>query len=162
MSRLNTQSDASRRRHVTNFMTNKNLFLILLAIGLAVVYVVWFSDWFKPRTVKISHTTRNLHTNRHESELPNLIFGVNPPVRFTELKVVPLAVFETNKNVEPVWHLVSDSNSAPVRTFYYGQFIRGMRPAINGIRAEPLETNVTYRLFVTAGRIKGQHDFDLK
>jgi hypothetical protein len=91
-----------------------------------------------------------------------LIFGVNRQLRFTELKVVPLAGFETNKSVLPVWHLVSDSNSAPVKSFFYGQFIGGMRPAIKGVRPEPLETNVTYRLLVTAGKIKGEHDFELK
>jgi hypothetical protein len=37
-----------------------------------------------------------------------------------------------------------------------------MRPAIKGVRPEPLETNVTYRLLVTAGKIKGEHDFELK
>jgi hypothetical protein len=50
----------------------------------------------------------------------------------------------------------------PVKSFFYGQFIGGMKPAIKGVRPEPLETNVTYRLFLTAGKIKGEHDFELK
>jgi hypothetical protein len=143
-------------------MTKKNLVLILVAIALATVYAVWFTDWFRPATVQIFHTSRNLHPDARRGALPSLIFGVNYPLRFTELKVVPLAGFETNKDVVPVWHLVSDSNSVPVKAFSYGQFIGGMRPAINGVRAEPLETNVAYRLLVTAGKIKGEHDFELK
>ncbi len=158
--RLTTQSDALRLRHVTNFMTKKSLVLILFAIGLGTVYAIWFTDWFKPQTVQIFHTSRNLRPNLRRAN--SLIFAVSRPTRFTELKVVPLAAFETNKSVLPVWHLVSDSNSVPVKNFFYGQSIGGMRPAVKGIRADPLETNVTYRMFITAGKAKGQHDFELK
>jgi hypothetical protein len=148
-------------------MTKKNLVLVLFAIVLAAVYAIWFTDWFRPTTVKIFHTSRNLRPNlqrdpRVGGALPTLNFGINRQLRFTELKVVPLPGFETNKNVLPVWHLVSDSNSVPMKTFFYGQGIGGMRPAIKGVRAEPLQTNVTYRLLITAGKIKGQHDFELK
>jgi len=146
-------------------MTKKNLLLILLAIALATVYAIWFSDWFRPKTVQIFHTSRDLRQNTRGGgggQLPGLIFGINHPIRFTELKVVPLAAFETNKSVSPVWHLVSDSNSVPVKMFHYGQFIPGMRPAIKGVHADMLETNVTYRMFVTAGKYKGQHDFEIK
>ena len=147
-------------------MTKKDLLLILLAISLATVYAVWFTDWFRPATVKIFHTNRgprgNLQRAQRAGALPSLIFGVNSKLRLTELKVVPLAGFQTNKNVLPLWHLVSDSNSVPMPSFYYGQFIGGMRPAIKGVRPEPLETNVTYRLIITAGKIRGEHDFELK
>ena len=147
-------------------MTKKNLLLILFAVALAAVYAVWFTDWFRPATVHIFHTNRNLRPNSPRGQrggaLPSLIFGVSRQLRFTELKVVPLAGFETNKNVLPVWHLVSDSNSVPLKFFSYGQFIGGMRPALKGVRAEPLATNVIYRLFITAGKVKGEHDFELK
>ena len=143
-------------------MTKKNLFLMLLTLGLATVYVVWFSDWFRPKEVQIYHINRNLRPNSGQGNaLPNLIFGVRPQTRLTELKVVPLAGLETNKNAMAVWHLVSDSNSVPVKIFFYGQNIRGMRPAIKGVNADALETNVTYRMFISAGHLKGQHDFEL-
>src|ERR1035438_1404241 len=133
-------------------MTKKNVLLILFALTLAVVYAVWFTDWFRPVTVKIFHTSRNLRPNFRRNAgggaLQSLIFGVNRPLRFTELKVVPLAGFETNKDILPVWHLVSDSNSVPVKTFFYGQWIGGMRPALKGVRPEPLDTNITYRMFI--------------
>ena len=135
-------------------------------VTLAAAYAVWFTDWFRPAIIKISHTHRELHSKQRRAPagaaLPNLTFGVNRPVRFTDLKVVPLAAYETNKSALPVWHLVSDSNSVPVKSFSYGQWIGGMRPAIKGVRPAPLETNVTYRLFVTAGKIRGEHDFVLK
>ncbi|HEX9048100.1 MAG TPA: hypothetical protein VF988_13830 [Verrucomicrobiae bacterium] len=147
-------------------MSKKNGILILCAVAMAVIYAVWFTNWFEPSSVKIFHTHRNPRPNMRRGPgggaMPNLIFGVNHPMRFTELKVVSLSGFETNKNVLPVWHLVSDSNSVPVKTFFYGQFIGGMRPMIKGVRPEPLESNVTYRMFISAGKLRGEHDFALK
>jgi hypothetical protein len=141
-------------------MTKKNLVLVLFALGLAAVYVVWFTDWFRPKTLQIFHTSRNLRPDARFGS--SLTFAVTPQVRFTELKVVPLAAYETNKNALPVWHLISDSNSVPVKIFYYGQHIPGMRPELKGVRPEPLQSNVMYRMFIAAGKAKGQHDFELK
>jgi hypothetical protein len=144
-------------------MTKKNFLLVLAAIGLATVYVIWFTDWFRPKTVHIFHINRNLRPYlARGNALPNLIFGVRPQVQFTELKVVLLTEFQTNKDAIPVWHLISDSNSMPMKSFYYGEHIEGMHSKIKGVRAEALETNVTYRMFITAGNIKGQHDFELQ
>jgi len=144
-------------------MTKKNLVLIFLALGLATVYVIWFSGWFRTTPLRISYTMRNMdRLGARGNALPGLRFRVNPIVSFTELKVVPLAEFETNKNVVPVWHLVAEPGSEPVDEFSYGFDIHGMHPAIEGIHAEQLQTNVTYRMFITAGRTKGQTDFELK
>ena len=144
-------------------MTKKNLLMVLLAIGLAAVYVVWFTDWFRPKTVFIYHTNRNLRSApARGNAIPSLIFGVKPQVQFTELKVVSLTELETNKDAIPVWHLVSDSNSVPMKSFFYGQYIAGMHSKIKGVHVEALESNVTYRMFITAGKVKGQHDFELK
>ena len=55
---------------------------------------------------------------------------------------------------DPHWDaLPKDDRMAP---------LRGLKPAVVGVRPQPLETNVTYRLFVEAGKIKGEHDFKLK
>ena len=62
----------------------------------------------------------------------------------------------------PLWHLVSDSNSVPVMTFFYGQNLRGLQPQVPGSRPQPLATNVAYRLCVTAGKYHGENIFVLK
>ena len=67
----------------------------------------------------------------------------------------------TNAAAPALWHLVSDSNSVPVKGFLYGDYIRGMKPYVKGSRPQPLATNVTYRLFVKAGSLQGEHDFGL-
>jgi hypothetical protein len=144
-------------------MTKKNLVLLLFTLGLAVVYAIWFTDWFHPVALRISHTHRDLHPHlQHGNALPSLKFGVNGEFRLTEIKVVPLDGYETNHNILPLWHLVSDSNSVPVKTFFYGEYIRGMRPNLKGAGPEALQTNVTYRMFVRAGKAAGQHDFELQ
>lgn len=151
-------------------MTKKNL--IVLAITLVSVigfYLYLFRDSFRKPIIHISHTIRlNPAYIRHPpkgetaEEMPHLIsFGLNGNFKLTSIKVVPLAELETNKFAHPVWEMVSDSNSAPTRSFAYGFRIKGMHPAVKGATADPLVPNVTYRLLVEANSIKGQHDFTI-
>jgi hypothetical protein len=143
-------------------MTKNNVLLIAVVVALAAAYVIWFTDWFKPATVQIFHVSRNVARRAQSSEaLPGLIFGLNRPLKITEIKLVPLDEFQTNRNILPLWHLVSDSNSVPLKAFTYGANIRGLHPAVKGTRPQALATNTVYRLLVTAGNIKGQHDFSL-
>jgi len=144
-------------------MTKNNILLVFVAVALAAVYIIFFSDWFTPKTIRIYHADRNLRAARQQGNaLPNLMFGLRPASRLTELKVVSVAAWEKNKDAVPVWHLISDSNSIPLKAFFYGQHIGGMHPVIKGAGCDALETNVTYRLFLTSGRIKGEHDFEIK
>lgn len=144
-------------------MTKKNWLLLAAAVVLAGVYVVYFTDWFQPKTVQIFHTSRNLRPrNLRGGTLPMLIFGINQQLKLTEVKVVSVADVQTNQHPLPLWHLITDSNSVPVKNFHYGQQINGMRPAVKGARALPLATNVTYRLLINAGGTTGQHDFELQ
>ena len=144
-------------------MTKKNWLLLAAFTVLTLVYVVYFTDWFKPKTVQIFHSIRTMHFRKLKAGAgPSLIFGINQKLKLTEIKVVPVAEFQTNENTLPLWHLVSDSNSVPVSSFVYGKPIRGMKPAVKGANPQPLETNVIYHLMVTAGKIKGEHDFELK
>ena len=160
--------DAQSRPNVSKFfMTKKNWLLTVALIALAGVYVFYFTDWFKPKTIHISHTSRAFRPRfgntpaASQAQIP-LTFGVEPQCMLTEIKVVPLAAWQSNQNILPLWHLVASTNAEPVKMFFYGQRIRGLKPEVPGGHAEPLQTNVTYRLFVTAGKAKGQHDFEIK
>lgn len=145
-------------------MTKKNWFLIGTMIVLLLVYVCFFTGWFQPQTIKIFHTTRNLRprVTRSSEGMPNLIFGFNQRLKVTEIELFNLADFQTNSKTLPLWHLVSNSNSIPIKSFFYGQRIRGLKPFVPGARPQPLTTNVAYRLIVEAGKLKGKHDFELK
>jgi hypothetical protein len=137
--------------------------LIGLALALAITYAVFFTNWFKPGTIKIYHVTRPTsfarQTRREAS--PPITFGLDSDYKLTEIKAVLLAEWQTNHDVLPVWHLVSDSDPEPVKLFIYGQPINGMKPAVPGAQPQPLQPNVAYRLFVTAGKARGWHDFKI-
>jgi len=143
-------------------MNPKNWLPVVFMTALAVVYAVWFTDWFRPETVEIFHTTRNQQAqSRWGGTGPSLMFGLTRKLKLTEIRVVPLAAWQTNHAILPLWHLVSTSNSVPVKSFSYGQPIHGMSPVVAGAHPQSLEPQVTYRLMVTAGKIQGQHDFEL-
>jgi hypothetical protein len=118
---------------------------------------------------KIIHITRiNARTSRiirvnnpnAGSVTVSIIFKLGRPYKLTELKVVALNEWQTDKNCLPLWHLIAGTNSVPIeRPFIYGQRIPGMKPEVAGARAQLLQPGVTYRLFVTDGSAKGQHDF---
>jgi hypothetical protein len=143
-------------------MTKKNAWLFVALAVLAGMYVCFFTNWLKPKTITIFDTSRPMQ-HRGRRDLPFILFGITQgELKLTEVKVVPLDSLKTNSFAPAVWHLISDSNSVPVQRFAYGQRIWGMRPPVRGEAAEPLQTNVMYRLFVVAGRAKGQHDFEIK
>jgi hypothetical protein len=157
-------------------MDKKNIFLVGIVVVLAAVYVVYFTDWFRPKVIQISHiyrtarvtraargarAARNVPAPQDAAVTQRLIFGLGQNYLLKEVKVVPLAALLTNKFALPVWHLVTSSNSVPLHLFLYGQGIRGMRPAAAGSRPEPIQPGVTYRLFVTATKGRGQQDFQI-
>jgi hypothetical protein len=139
-------------------MNKKIYILIAIALVLATVYVAYFTHWFRAKTIQISHTSRPA---RPGATTDLLLFGLDDYYSLTDVKIVPLDALQTNKFAEPVWHLVSDEGSDDVQVFSYGANIPGMDPAAAGARPEPLQKGVTYRLSVTAGRAKGQLDFQL-
>ena len=143
-------------------MSKKNYFLVAIALVLAGIYAIHFTDWFRPKTIQISHTSRPMRPGGQTGPANNLvIFGLDGGYSLTDVKVVSLAALQTNKLAQPVWHLVSDEGSDDVNQFFYGERIQGMDPAVEGAQPEPLRSGVMYRLFVTAGKVRGQHDFQL-
>jgi hypothetical protein len=147
-------------------MTKKQWILLAVLIALAIVYISAFTNWGKRAVIQISHGTdtkpAGLIRPRAKNSVVttvNVRFNLDKAYRLTEVKVVRLAEWQTNRSTLPIWHLISDTNSVPTRRFYYGVPIRGMKPEVENIWPQSLETNVTYRAFLTAGSIKGQHDF---
>jgi hypothetical protein len=144
-------------------MTKRKWALIVTALLLVCIYIYNFSGWFNPKIIQISYTERSFSSRvLSRSSLPAILFGFGgQQYQLSEIKVVPLAAWQTNRAVAPVWDLISSSRSAPVEFFRYGENVPGMKPAVPGARPEPLETNVIYRLLVRAGSYKGQCDFQL-
>ncbi|HEV2320675.1 MAG TPA: hypothetical protein VGV18_13040 [Verrucomicrobiae bacterium] len=143
-------------------MEKKNTLLVAVLLVLVLVYVAFFTDWFRPRMIKLFYTTRHIEYYRARPDLPYVLFGLEGNYRLTEVKVVSLDDLKGNPNPLPQWHLISKSNSVPIRMFTYGEHIHGMRAAFKGEEAQALMTNEMYRLFVSAGKARGQIDFKIK
>lgn len=143
-------------------MTKKNIVLVGIVLVLLGVYICFFTDWFKPRVIKIGDTMRPLRRLHARNNLPYILFILEGRYRLNDIKVVPRDDYLKSPMALPLWHLQSDDGSIPIKEFIYGEHIRGMDPAQDGDQPQPLDTNVVYRLIVTAGNAKGWHDFQIR
>jgi len=148
-------------------MTRKIRIMIVLAVLLGGFSLYLNQDWFRKDGIQIYHRSRparlGMFRRRNkvdDSPIDPIVFGFNHKYRLTSLKIVPLSDIETNKYPLPVWHLVSDSNSVPVKDFSYGMQIGGMHPARKGVAPDPLLPGAKYRLFVETASLKAEHDFE--
>ena len=140
---------------------------MLIALGLVLggfsLYIN--RDWFAKDTIQIFSRSRPSRVPFFRRKGPDnspinpLIFTFDRKVKLTSLKVIPVSSIQTNSFPHPIWNLVSESNSVPLKTFTYGMRIQGMHPEVKGLDPEPLEPGVKYRMFVEAGKQKAQHDF---
>lgn len=151
-------------------MSKKHVIILTVSfLAVAAFYFYLYRDSFRKPAIQISHTMRPhardlvREAGTQDDNLSKIvIFALERNYNLTSVKVVSVPELTTNKYAHPVWELVSDSNSPPTRAFQYGGYIRGMHPVVKGERPQPLDTNVTYRLFVEAtGPIKGMHDFTI-
>ncbi len=137
-------------------MNKKNFALIAIVLALAAVYAIYFTDWFRTKTIVIAHTSRPMGGNNRKV----LIFSLSGDYTVTEIKVVPLDEWQTNKLAQPLWHLTGET-SRSINHFFYGRNLDGLDPVVDGVRPVPLQPGTTYRIFVSAGRVKGWHDFQI-
>jgi len=135
-------------------MNKKKFALIGLVLVLAVVYVVYFTDWFRAKPIIISHTSRPMGRNGRVM----LLFSLGGEYSITTIEVVPLAEWQTNRFAQPVWHVQGDGTD-PINHFAYGQNLDGLDPAVEGTHPQRLQPGVKYRIFVTGDSRKGWHDF---
>ncbi len=146
-------------------MTKQSIVLITLAVVLAGVYVAFFTDWFvKPQIQILPQIRPPLRGNRNvvpQGDVPvyPVTFAFDKKYQFTEIKVVAADDEKTNKYPHAVWHMISDSNSIPLKAIQYGAPLRGMKPKVPRSPPEPLQPEVTYRLHLTAGKAQGSKTF---
>ena len=146
-------------------MTKKQLVLLLAALLAFGAYAIFFSDWFASENIQIVHTLRpytppkRARKNAPDQPGNTVSFSLDRKCKLTEVKVVPVADLATNKYPHAIWHLVSESNSVPLKGFIYGAPIQGMHPAIPNSQPDPLEPNVPYKLFVKTHDLSGEHEF---
>ena len=86
-------------------------------------------------------------------------FWFDRKVKLTSLKVIPVLEIQTNKFPQPIWNLVSDSNSVPVKQFTYGMRIQGMRSGFERHCAGSAGARSDLPADCGSRKQKMQHDF---
>lgn len=145
-------------------MTKNGIVLSVIAVILAVVYAIFFTDWFRTDTIQIIPQVRPgrasaIPRQRDQPPVYPVSFAFDGKYKFTSLKVVSADEYVTNKRAEPLWHMISDSNSVPTKVVVYGMPIKGMKPSAPRARPQPLQPDTPYLLFIEAGKVKGQTNF---
>lgn len=143
-------------------MTPKNIGLTGLFALVAGIYIYNFTDWLRPPVIQINAQIRPIPGSAQPGGAYPVTFTLNSDQRITAVKVVCASALATNTHATPLWQLCTASNSTPLRGFAYGERIEGMKPAGTNQEPEPLRPNETYRLYVEAGRYKGQIDFQAR
>ena len=148
-------------------MTRNGYVLIAIAVLLGAAYVYFFTDLFEKESIQIIPQIRpgraaNASGSGGVPPVYPVSFSFPGKYKLTSIKVVAADDLKTNKYANPVWYVISDSNSAPRKAVIYGEQIKGMRPAIERMRPEPLQPNVPYVVMIEAGKVKGQTNFFTK
>jgi hypothetical protein len=145
-------------------MTRNGIFLSIIAVILAACYLCFFTDWFKKESIQIIPQIRPIRQvgnpkNPDQDPVYPVSFTFDGKYRLTSVKVVSASDMGTNNYPVPLWHLISDSNSIPVKSIIYGYPIKGMKAAVARSRPEPLAPDVEYILLLEAGKIKARTNF---
>jgi hypothetical protein len=148
-------------------MTSKQWTLIAVVLVAAGLCLYFNKDWFASDHIQIYHRLRpgglaRFRRRPQPEAVAPVMFGFDRKLKLTSVEVIPVSDIETNKYPQPIWHLVSDSNSVPTKGFQYGMDVPGMRPATKGVIASQLEPGTKYRLLIQAGSLKATHDFALE
>jgi hypothetical protein len=142
-------------------MSKKNIFLVLLLVVLAAIYLRYFTDLFRTPTIRISARPRIERSRHGKSGSFSVSFSFDQKHSITELKVVAVDDLKTNKYPHALWNVVAETNSVPMKGFAYGEYLKGMKSKVPKVRPEPLQPQTQYRLLVDAGGAKGQVDFQI-
>ena len=145
-------------------MTKNGIALSVVLLILSVIYVCYFTDLFRKESMQIIPQIRPGRASaipRPDGSRPvsPVSFAFDGKYRLTSIKVVAAEDYATNKYANPLWYLISDSNSVPTKAFLYWLPIKGMKPAQPRARPDPLQPGVAYVMMVEAGKIHAQTNF---
>lgn len=143
-------------------MSGKSIFVTIGVVVLAGIALYANRERFMRKPIQITHRLHRFGGRFDDpSGVAPIMFELDRKARVTSIKVVFASEIATNQHAHPLWHLVSDSHTAPLRGFLYGMDIPGMHPAVKGATPDRLAMGPTYRLLLEAGSLKTHYDFDL-
>jgi hypothetical protein len=138
-------------------MQKREIFWIAVLLSVIGAYYHFFGGRFAQKPISIHASLRP--SWRTESPVYPVYFTLNDDLKITSVKVVPLDDGELDPKAIPSWNLVSESNSVPTRAFFYGQQIKGMKPALANVQPDALTPGVIYRITLQAGKLTAERDF---
>lgn len=135
---------------------NKQSFLLVgVALVLATLYIVYFTDWLKHPNIQISY--------RISPASGLMAFYLDKSYPLTSIEVVSTEDAKTNKYPHAFWHVVAQSAPVAMKFFNYGANLPGMKPEVASALPEPLESGTDYTVIVaTPGSIKGETSFKVR
>ena len=140
-------------------MSKRNIFALFLLLVCGLIYAKMNNFW-RPPPIVITPAVRPINPSRLNPKVYPVAFTLDNKYELTMIKVFKKDDCETSKYPAPIWHMISDSASEPLKNFVYGMPVQNMKPSLPKDRPHPLDAKVTYRLFIETkqGR-KGQVDF---
>lgn len=146
-------------------MNTRAILLVVLVLLTAGVYVYNFSGLFDSN--QLHGTYKLMPPQPPWHDIRGVGFSLDRDYELTSVMVVPLPTEPDTageqspaEDAEPLWHLVGDSTSQPLRAFIYGRPLKGMRAADDTPRARKLDPGTPYRLIVEARSRSGAIDFE--
>lgn len=140
-------------------MTKRSYAMTALAVVMLGLYVYYFTDLIRVPHIQIVKIDRPVASRRYKGEVYPVSFMLDGKYHLTMVKVLSLREMETNKHAQPLWYLVTKTNSEMVKGFLYGQPIRGMASVRTNGGPTQLKPNEPYQIQVQAGRAKGELNF---
>src|SRR5436190_21006474 len=100
-------------------VSKKEMFLIALVVIMAFLYLGFFTDWFRRKTIRIESTVRSLReawgpegrADPGGKQSGNVTFSLHKEYRLTSVQVVPAAEGKTNHFAHALWSLTSKKGS---------------------------------------------------
>jgi hypothetical protein len=135
-----------------------NKFLAAIALLLAALYAVYFTDWFKRENIRIMSKSFPDPRNKDTNSVEPINFYIVPKTKVKSIGVIA-ADDATNRAPHYLWRMVAVSNAVAVDDFPYGAGIKGMRPFIPSQDPEPLRPRTHYRLRIETDKVKAEKDF---
>jgi len=127
--------------------------LLALALVLGVVYVRYFTDWSRPKSIQIFPLVR---PQAGRAGAQPVAFMLDRERRLTSVRIWPVRDLRASETAPPIWALEAESNSVPTKAILYGVPVEGMRQRMP---PKALEPGVPYRLEIEEGGLLGTVDF---
>src|SRR5690242_7309493 len=96
-------------------VSKKEIALVVMVILTAGLYVWYFTDWFRPKFIRIEYTVRSLReawggkgrVDPTGTQVNNVSFSLHKDYRLTSVQVFSLEESKTNKYPHALWSLTS-------------------------------------------------------